>query len=159
MPSPLTRRDALRLVAITAAGGALMTQKAFAQEARATTTTGLMPGADVCVLTPEVTEGLRTLFPISSCPLLAHSGHSSLRLLRYLQGVVDFDPQVADSALQLAMVEEDLHRPEGSGSDGRSTPLWSGAWCASHSRNCRVQSRVPIDAGELAGRQVWRSRH
>lgn len=57
MPSPLTRRDALRLVAVTAAGGALMTQQAFAQEASATTTTGLMPGADVCVLTPEVTEG------------------------------------------------------------------------------------------------------
>lgn len=57
MPSPLTRRDALRLVAVTAAGGALMTQKAFAQEASAETTTGLMPGADVCVLTPEVTEG------------------------------------------------------------------------------------------------------
>ena len=34
-----------------------MTQQAFAQEASATTTTGLMPGADVCVLTPEVTEG------------------------------------------------------------------------------------------------------
>ena len=57
MPNPLTRRDALRLVAVTAAGGALMTQQAFAQEASATTTTGLMPGADVCVLTPEVTEG------------------------------------------------------------------------------------------------------
>src|SRR5687768_8566100 len=51
------RRDALRLVAVTAAGGgAMMTQKAFAQEASAETT-GLMPGADVCVLTPEVTEG------------------------------------------------------------------------------------------------------
>lgn len=59
MPTPLNRRDALRLVAITAAGGALMTQKAFAQEAGAASadTTGLMPGADVCVLTPEVTEG------------------------------------------------------------------------------------------------------
>lgn len=57
MPNPLTRRDALRLVAVTAAGGALMTQQAFAEEASATTTTGLMPGADVCVLTPEVTEG------------------------------------------------------------------------------------------------------
>lgn len=57
MPSPINRRDALRLVAITAAGGALMSQQAFAQEASAATTTGLMPGADVCVLTPEVTEG------------------------------------------------------------------------------------------------------
>lgn len=60
MPSPLNRRDALRLVAVTAAGGALMTQRAFAQEAgvaSADSATSLMPGADVCVLTPEVTEG------------------------------------------------------------------------------------------------------
>ncbi len=57
MPSPVTRRDALRLVAITAAGGALMTQQAFAEETSAETTAGLMPGADVCVLAPEVTEG------------------------------------------------------------------------------------------------------
>lgn len=55
----LSRRDALKLVAVTAAGGALMTRAAFAQEAAATTAaeTTLMPGADVCVLTPEVTEG------------------------------------------------------------------------------------------------------
>ncbi len=52
----LTRRDALRLVAVTAAGGALLSREAFAQEASAEATT-LMPGADVCVLTPEVTEG------------------------------------------------------------------------------------------------------
>jgi len=54
--SPISRRDALRLVAVTAAGGTLMTQRAFAQEASAETA-ALMPGADVCVLTPEVTEG------------------------------------------------------------------------------------------------------
>jgi protocatechuate 3,4-dioxygenase beta subunit len=54
--STISRRAALRLVAVTAAGGALMTQRAFAEEASAETTT-LMPGADVCVLTPEVTEG------------------------------------------------------------------------------------------------------
>ncbi len=54
----LSRRNALKLVAVTAAGGALMSQAAFAQEAAATTAeTTLMPGADVCVLTPEVTEG------------------------------------------------------------------------------------------------------
>ncbi|WP_335338174.1 intradiol ring-cleavage dioxygenase [Devosia sp. A16] len=61
MPSSLNRRDALRLVAVTAAGGALMSQEAFAQEAGAATsaksTSGLMPDADVCVITPEVTEG------------------------------------------------------------------------------------------------------
>jgi protocatechuate 3,4-dioxygenase beta subunit len=55
----LSRRNALKLVAVTAAGGALMSQSAFAQEAAATAAaeTTLMPGADVCVLTPEVTEG------------------------------------------------------------------------------------------------------
>ena len=55
----LSRRNALKLVAVTAAGGALMSQAAFAQEAAVTTTadSALMPGADVCVLTPEVTEG------------------------------------------------------------------------------------------------------
>ncbi|MEO8686213.1 MAG: intradiol ring-cleavage dioxygenase [Devosia sp.] len=55
----INRREAFSLVAITAAGGALMSQSAFAQETGATTTetVGLMPGADVCVITPEVTEG------------------------------------------------------------------------------------------------------
>lgn len=53
----LNRRGALSLVAITAAGGALMCQTAFAQETGAATPIGLMPGADVCVITPEVTEG------------------------------------------------------------------------------------------------------
>lgn len=54
----LSRRNALKLVAVTAAGGALMSRAAFAQQAATTTAeTTLMPGADVCVLTPEVTEG------------------------------------------------------------------------------------------------------
>lgn len=55
----MNRREAFSLVAITAAGGALMSQGAFAQEAGVTSTqtVGLMPGADVCVITPEVTEG------------------------------------------------------------------------------------------------------
>lgn len=52
----LTRRDALKAVAVTAAGGALMSREAFAQDA-ATTESALMPGAEVCVITPEVTEG------------------------------------------------------------------------------------------------------
>lgn len=52
----LTRRDAIKAVAITAAGGTLMTRQAFAQEGAATES-ALMPGADVCVITPEVTEG------------------------------------------------------------------------------------------------------
>jgi protocatechuate 3,4-dioxygenase beta subunit len=52
----INRRDALALVAVTAAGGALMSRSAFAQEAGASTTE-LITGADVCVITPEVTEG------------------------------------------------------------------------------------------------------
>lgn len=58
--SALSRRDALKVVAITAAGGTLMTRSAFAQEtgaAAAASEGTLMPGADVCVITPEVTEG------------------------------------------------------------------------------------------------------
>lgn len=53
----LNRRDALTLVAVTAAGGTLMSRAAFAQETNAATESTLMPGADVCVITPEVTEG------------------------------------------------------------------------------------------------------
>lgn len=57
-PKGLSRREALSLVAIAAASGTLMTQRAFAQEAGAATdTASLLPGADVCVITPEVTEG------------------------------------------------------------------------------------------------------
>jgi protocatechuate 3,4-dioxygenase beta subunit len=52
----VNRREALTLVAVTAAGGALMSRSAFAQEA-GTGTTELITGADVCVITPEVTEG------------------------------------------------------------------------------------------------------
>ncbi len=56
--SGLSRRNALKLVAVTAAGGALMSRAAFAQEAATIAAEStLMPGADVCVLTPEVTEG------------------------------------------------------------------------------------------------------
>lgn len=47
----LSRRRALSLLAVTAAGGALLPRSAFAQEA------DLITGADVCVITPEVTEG------------------------------------------------------------------------------------------------------
>ena len=54
--STLNRRDALTLVAVTAVGGTLMSRSAFAQEAGADAE-GLMPGAEVCVITPEVTEG------------------------------------------------------------------------------------------------------
>ncbi len=52
----LSRRHALKLVAVTAAGGVLMSRTAFAQETPAAEAT-LMPGADVCVLTPATTEG------------------------------------------------------------------------------------------------------
>ena len=56
VPHTISRRNALTLLAVTAAGGLLMTRSAFAQAAGAGETT-LITGADVCVITPEVTEG------------------------------------------------------------------------------------------------------
>lgn len=55
----INRRDAFKAVAITASGGLLMSQQAFAQEAGATVTqtAALLQGADVCAIIPEVTEG------------------------------------------------------------------------------------------------------
>lgn len=54
--NPVNRRQALALVAVTAAGGMLVSRSAFAQGASASETT-LITGADVCVITPQVTEG------------------------------------------------------------------------------------------------------
>lgn len=55
----MNRRDAFRAVAVTASGGLLMSQQAFAQQAgvSATQTAALLSGADVCAIIPEVTEG------------------------------------------------------------------------------------------------------
>jgi protocatechuate 3,4-dioxygenase beta subunit len=55
----INRRDAFRGLAVTASGGLLMSQSAFAQEAAASAsqTAALLQGADVCVIIPEVTEG------------------------------------------------------------------------------------------------------
>lgn len=53
----INRREALTLVAVTAAGGVPMTRSAFAQAAAAGGETSLITGADVCVITPELTEG------------------------------------------------------------------------------------------------------
>lgn len=54
----LNRRDAFTLIGVTAAGGTLLSSGTFAAEAATSSdAAGLMPGADVCVLTPEVTEG------------------------------------------------------------------------------------------------------
>lgn len=55
----MNRRDALKAVAVTASGGLLMSQQAFAQEAgvSASQTSALLSGADVCAIIPEVTEG------------------------------------------------------------------------------------------------------
>lgn len=47
----VTRRQALSLLAVTAAGGVMLPRAAFAQDAP------LITGADVCVITPETTEG------------------------------------------------------------------------------------------------------
>lgn len=55
----LNRRDAFRVLAVTASGGVVMTQSAFAQEAGASArqTAALLQGADICSIIPEVTEG------------------------------------------------------------------------------------------------------
>ena len=55
----MNRRDAFKAVAITASGGLLMSQQAFALEAGASVkqTAALLQGADVCAIIPEVTEG------------------------------------------------------------------------------------------------------
>lgn len=50
----LTRRKALQLIAVSVAGGTLVTRDAFAQ---ASGNNALITGADVCVITPETTEG------------------------------------------------------------------------------------------------------
>lgn len=52
----LNRRNVLGLIAVTASGGASMSAAAFAQTASASTAL-LMPDAQVCVITPETTEG------------------------------------------------------------------------------------------------------
>lgn len=58
MPT-VNRRDAFRALAITASGGLVMSQTAFAQETGASVrqTSALLQGADVCAIIPEVTEG------------------------------------------------------------------------------------------------------
>lgn len=58
MPT-LNRRDAFKALAVTASGGLVMSQTAFAQEAgvSASQTAALLQGADVCAIIPEVTEG------------------------------------------------------------------------------------------------------
>lgn len=55
----MNRRDAFKAVAVTASGGLLMSQQAFAQEAGASVsqTAALLSGADICAIIPEVTEG------------------------------------------------------------------------------------------------------
>jgi protocatechuate 3,4-dioxygenase beta subunit len=55
----INRRDAFKAVAVTATGGLLMSQQAFAHEAGASAaqTAALLNGADVCAIIPEVTEG------------------------------------------------------------------------------------------------------
>jgi protocatechuate 3,4-dioxygenase beta subunit len=55
MPTRMTRRQALSLLAVST-GGALMSREAFAQAAGGSGA-GLITGAEVCVITPEAAEG------------------------------------------------------------------------------------------------------
>jgi len=52
----VTRRHTMTLLAVGAAGGALMSREAFAAGSGADAGS-LMPGAEVCAITPETTEG------------------------------------------------------------------------------------------------------
>jgi protocatechuate 3,4-dioxygenase beta subunit len=52
----INRRQAIMTVAVGATGGTLLTRSAFAQQASGSAA-HLLAGADVCVITPEVTEG------------------------------------------------------------------------------------------------------
>lgn len=54
-PTPrLTRRSMMTMIAVSAAGATMLPQRVFAQSAGADL---LIPGADVCMLVPETTEG------------------------------------------------------------------------------------------------------
>lgn len=53
MPAPLSRRRVMTLLAVTAAGGAMVPRAAFAAGEGA----ALIEAANVCVIVPEVTEG------------------------------------------------------------------------------------------------------
>lgn len=50
MTNPMNRRDALSLIALTAAGGALAAQPGLAQDTQ-------LSGPAICTITPETTEG------------------------------------------------------------------------------------------------------
>ena len=52
--SHLTRRSAIKIIALTAAGAPMLPQRIFAQSGAADL---LIPGADACLLVPETTEG------------------------------------------------------------------------------------------------------
>lgn len=52
----VSRREMLRIIAVSAAGGVMMMPRAFAQEAGGSASQ-LLEGAKVCAITPELTEG------------------------------------------------------------------------------------------------------
>ncbi|MGV8839158.1 MAG: intradiol ring-cleavage dioxygenase [Bauldia sp.] len=79
-----SRRKALTMIAVTVAGGTMLPQRLFAQNANASL---LLPGADVCVLVPEVTEGPYYFDPDLVRTDIAE-GHEGLPLTVRLQ-VVD----------------------------------------------------------------------
>src|SRR5690606_42137793 len=84
--------------------------------------------------------------------------HSSLRLLRYLEGVVDFNPQVVDGALQFSMAKEKLHRPEvlGLTVDQRRFGPAHGVRPIAGTVESDFAYPAVNDSGVLACRQVWR---
>lgn len=57
--APISRRDAFKTLAITASGGLMISQTAYAQGTGVNSSQAatLLNDADICIITPEVTEG------------------------------------------------------------------------------------------------------
>jgi hypothetical protein len=90
--------------------------------------------------------------------LLAESGLLSPSLLRYFERIIDFDPQVADRALDLRVATEKLHGSEVLGSAIDQCRLRPSHRMRSVGRAIESISRTQrwTMRGVLTGRQVWR---
>lgn len=91
-------------------------------------------------------------------PLLADSGPSCFGLLRYLERVVNLNPKVSDSALQLAVSKEELDRPKVLGPAVDQSRLGPPHGVRPIAGAIQSDFAYPAvnDSGVLAGRKVWR---
>jgi len=69
-------------------------------------------------------------------------GISDINLFRYCEGVINFDAQISNGALDLGMPEQKLDSPEISG-----PPIDQGSFCASQGM-CAKQPRIQPDAAD-----------